>query len=185
MDIREHLIKAKNGDYHSKEIIIEQFTPLLKATIKKVFINSYTYDDLIQEGKIFILNAIDKFDISKTDKEFSMYLFYTVRNNYNYLCRRNIRYNSDVSLNKVNPNSEEDYLDAISDNTSIEDTLIFKELISKLNKKILLLSGEEQDLIYNLYFKNPREKLSSYCIKKNIKYSKGSRLKKSILEKLT
>lgn len=62
--ITEYTVKnAKNGDEESFNIILKEFSPLIKMVSKKYFIRNGDKDDLFQEGVIGLLKAVSAFDI--------------------------------------------------------------------------------------------------------------------------
>lgn len=58
--------EAKKGDENAKKIVIEAFTPLVHMWAHNYIYlcNNHMYEDLVQEGIIGILKAIDTFDIN-------------------------------------------------------------------------------------------------------------------------
>lgn len=69
--------RLKNGDNSAKEIIINSNLRLV-ASIAKMYINrGLSYLDLIQEGNIALLSAIDKYDVNTLNK-FSTYAYYWI-----------------------------------------------------------------------------------------------------------
>lgn len=63
----ETFYKAVKGDEKAIEQTVEQFTPLVHKWVKRyVFMGKdHNYEDLVQEGRIGILNAIRTFDLDK------------------------------------------------------------------------------------------------------------------------
>ena len=55
------LKKAKNGDLSSKEILIEENSPLIKSVIKRYKNKGVEYDDLYQLGSMGFVKAINNF----------------------------------------------------------------------------------------------------------------------------
>ena len=53
--------KAKNGDLSSKEILIEENSPLIKSVIKRYKNKGVEYDDLYQLGSLGFVKAINNF----------------------------------------------------------------------------------------------------------------------------
>ncbi|OQY10771.1 MAG: hypothetical protein B6I28_00230 [Fusobacteriia bacterium 4572_132] len=61
----------KTGNLKLREKIILQYIPLVKYAVGKIIVklpNNVEYDDLVEYGIIGLLDAIDKFDISKEIK---------------------------------------------------------------------------------------------------------------------
>lgn len=171
---------AKNGDDGSKEEIIKSFMPLIMKKIKKVYIKNYDLDDLCQESYEFILRAIDKFNIEKSDN-FLSYVKYALINNFNYLLRGKIRYKSEMSLNKENEDGCE-IIEMLADNVDIENAYIKKEQNLKLIAAISKLSLDEQDLIRYIFFKE--WKVNEYAEYKRTSCKDVYRKRAKIIKKL-
>ena len=69
---KQLLTEAKNGDEHSKEIIIRENTGLVKSIAKRFFNRGYDAEDIIQLGMMGLVKAIEKFDFTYEVK-FSTY----------------------------------------------------------------------------------------------------------------
>lgn len=61
---KELIEKARNGDVIAEEILIKLYEPTIQAIIrkKKFFLTNGDLDDLVQEGRLAIFNAIYKFE---------------------------------------------------------------------------------------------------------------------------
>ena len=71
----------KTGNLKLREKIILQYIPLVKYAVGKIIIklpNNIEYDDLVEHGIIGLLDAIEKFDVSKEIK-FKTYALTRVR----------------------------------------------------------------------------------------------------------
>ena len=67
LKLDDYVIKAQAGDNSAKEYIAEQYYKVAKSESYKYYKwkNSLDIDDLIQEGALGILRAIEKFDTTK------------------------------------------------------------------------------------------------------------------------
>ena len=74
----ELIRRAQNGDKSAKDILVENNIPLVVSVAKKYFGYSYTLMDIIQEGIIGLMKAIERFDLSK-GYHFSTYAIYWIR----------------------------------------------------------------------------------------------------------
>ena len=59
------LIRAKEGDRNSKEEIVNRLQGLIIKSIQRYYNKMDEYEDLIQEGNLVILEAIDDYDSSR------------------------------------------------------------------------------------------------------------------------
>lgn len=77
---RELLEKAQNGDEAAKEKMINSNLRLVTSIAKFYKNQGISYADLIQEGNIGLINAINKFDLRK-EVRFSTYASWWIRQN--------------------------------------------------------------------------------------------------------
>lgn len=185
-ELKALLTLAKDGNCDAKEKIIAKYYGLIIYQSKGIFLNSFTFDDLVQTGIESILRGINAFDINKDISTFSSYIFWCLKNNFNYLCRKEIRNNQNLSLNMVTTDGLES-VDFIASDETLEE-IVFEALTSKeLSFSIRLLDKEESELISFLYLSSsPGKKnhLSDYAKLKNKSYYYCTNLKKRTLSKL-
>jgi RNA polymerase primary sigma factor len=70
--------RISNGDSEAKAILIDANHRMVRSIARKYSNNQFTEEDLIQEGQIGLLKAIEKFDWKKGHK-FSTYAYWWVR----------------------------------------------------------------------------------------------------------
>ncbi|GAB6168262.1 sigma-70 family RNA polymerase sigma factor [Clostridium carnis] len=182
-NLHEVLTLAKAGNSTAKEELINLYYPLILKEAKKIYLRERTFDDLIQIGITNLLMAINKFDMNKGISAFSSYVQWTMINNFRYLCRGEIRYNSECSLNAPSPTGE-DLGHSILDNVDVENSVLQDMLIERLNVALKTLSVEEQEIITYLYYSNTKTNLSKYCRDTGKDYYTCCNIKKSALRKL-
>lgn len=66
------------GDEHSREELILAYRPMVYWLAKKLKVPYNTYPDLIQEGMVALIGAVDAFDITRNNR-FSTYAYYKIR----------------------------------------------------------------------------------------------------------
>ena len=180
------LILAKNGHKDSMEKIINNYYPFIIKETKGIFLDSYVFEDLVQTGIESILKGINKFDLDKGVDKFSPYIFLCIKNNFNYLCRKEIRNNNSLSLNAVIKDNMES-IDFLESNQTLEE-IVFQNLKSKeLSLALKFLNHEELDLVTFLYLSTPNGKkqlLSQYAKIREKDYYYCTSLKKRTLQKL-
>lgn len=169
--MRELLIKAKNNDDKAKLEIIEKYYPLIVKEAKGVFLNGRAFEDVVQIGIVNLLNAINKFDLSKGYEKFSSYALWAIKNGYRYLLRSEIKYNTEISVDKAYDGAETEFINTIEDvNSNIEDIYLNSVDYDKIHKALKVLDFEEKELIDFLYFDNLKPNLSRYARLKNKDY---------------
>lgn len=83
---RELLIKAKQGDPKAKELLLISNIGLIKTISVNYQGNGLELEDLMIEGGLGLIRAIDAYDLSK-DTNFSTYAFYWIRHHLNKAIR--------------------------------------------------------------------------------------------------
>lgn len=83
---RELLIKAKQGDTKAKELLLISNIGLIKTISVNYQGNGLELEDLMIEGALGLIRAIDAYDLSK-DTNFPTYAFYWIRHYLNKAIR--------------------------------------------------------------------------------------------------
>ncbi|WP_243242179.1 sigma-70 family RNA polymerase sigma factor [Clostridium sp. 1001275B_160808_H3] len=182
--MKDLLEKAKNNDSDSKEEIIKMYYPLIIKEAKIIYLKDKSFEDLIQIGIINLLHAIDVFDLLKGADKFPSYALWSIKNGYKYLCRSQIKYNTEFSLNKVNDDGYEFGDNIVDGNINIEDYVINNTIDENLYLALEKLDKEERELIDFLYISNNKPNLTRYCALKERDYYYCCSLKKRALKKL-
>ncbi|MBU3137576.1 sigma-70 family RNA polymerase sigma factor [Clostridium gasigenes] len=186
MEVIELLILAKNGDEKSKEKLIAKYYGLIIHQTKAIFLNGYTFEDLVQTGIQSVLKAINSFDINKGIESFNAYIFWAIKNNFNYLCRNEIRHSQCLSLNIVMGDDMES-IDLIESKETVEDIVFKTVTLKELRFGLQLLDKEELELISFLYLNDSNDNkqyLSKYAQLNGKDYYYCTSLKKRALKNL-
>ena len=182
--MKELIILAKSGDQNSKEEIIKMYYPLIIKEAKGIFLKDRTFEDLIQIGIVNLLKGIEKFDVSRDFASFSSYILWSIKNGYRYLCRSEIRYNSELSINKTTNDGYELGDGLLDSSINIENNFISNLITTNLYLSLESLDEEEREIIEFLYLKYEKPNLSKYCKETNKDYYYCSCLKRRALTKL-
>lgn len=182
--MKDLLKRAKENDFDAKEEIIKMYYPLIVKEAKNVFLKNRTFEDIIQTGIVNLLHSIEKFDLSIGAEKFPSYALWSIKNGFRYLCRSEIRYNDELSLNKTNDQGFEVGESIIDDNINVEGSVLGDILNKELYLAIKTLDKEERELIKFLFIKNERPNLSKYCAIYQKDYYYANSLKKRALKKL-
>lgn len=130
--------RLRKGDLSVREELINHNIRLVIHIVKNKFYNaSYDMDDLISEGIIGLMNAVDTFDYKITPK-FSTYASKTIENQILMLLRKPVK--NDISL------------EATINSKNEKNNLTFKELIKdeNINVEEELLSNDLSETIIRL-----------------------------------
>ena len=74
----ELLVKIKNGDKEARNILIEKYLNLVNKFAREYANRGMDFQDLIQEGNIGLIKAVDKYDASYGTK-FSTYAYWWIK----------------------------------------------------------------------------------------------------------
>ena len=138
---------AKEGDKEAIAEILESFKMFIIKQCNKIYIEGYDKEDLIQEGYISLIKAIEKYDDSKGT--FVAYSTRTIVNNYYMMIRNRAKYNGTTSLNRSNDENIE-LIDIIEGNENIEEKMILREDIKEVMEAIDDMNDSDKKLIIDL-----------------------------------
>ena len=174
--------KAKNKNQSAILFLINKYNPLILKYSSSYHLKNYDKEDLIQIGNISIINAINKYDLSKGENFIDAYIINSIKNAYRNLARGQIKYQSESSLNIP-----------IDENSDIESLLPFdfnleEYVMNDMEKDLLIsilktLSESEYELIKAAYL-TPNCTLFKYCKENNLNYHKKRRELIALLPKL-
>lgn len=184
INLTEALKQAKEKDQNATLKLINKYSPLVEKYSRIYKLKDYEKSDLQQEGTIAILNAIDKFDLSKNPNVFDGYVINSIRNKYGTLARTHIKRNSESSLNThTNNEYSSEIINLLQDAIDLEKSYITSEQIFRLQLAINTLSKEELELINIVYIKKSHS-LLNYCKENNLTYHTSRMKLKNSLKKL-
>lgn len=175
----EKLIKrAKGQDTDAVEEIINRFKKYVVKTAAEIYIKGYEMEDLIQEGYVSIIKAINYYNVDK--KSFTAYITKSVRNNYYNEIRRMSKRNYEESLDKI---MEEGREKRIHHFYNIEEEYIKKEELYEMKNALDRLTERERELIQYIC-KDERGAIKRYAKNHNIKYGTCYKIKSRIVKRL-
>lgn len=177
----ENLVhKSKNGDKVSKEILVNEFRPLILNIAKKTFLHGYENNDIQNECYKTLFKCLLMYNTES--HRFVAYASNGIRNNINDLIKRvKTRSSTEGSEALTLSDNLEESLPSTDDN--FEDTLCRKDDYETLKSAICNLSKDEKELIKFVFLKN--NTLSAFASLKNMPYSTANRKKKIALMKLS
>ncbi|MFW2491765.1 sigma-70 family RNA polymerase sigma factor [Clostridium chromiireducens] len=180
-EIESHVKLAKQNNSESLTKLLLQFKPFIFKTAKNFKIKNYDEYDLVQIGYIALINAVDKYDITK--HSFSSYAYTTIKNVMKYTARSNNKHKLTLSINaSIDGQGSLDFTELLESNENVEIDYLKHEKIVELQKIISNLEPDEFELIFLVYYNN--FSLKDYASKKNLPYSQIVRKKNAILDKI-
>ena len=80
-------LAMSSGDEEAREQLILAYRPLVYWVAKKFRVNGQRFSDLVQEGTLALIRAVDKFDVSLGHR-FTTYACYRIRGQMLYFLQR-------------------------------------------------------------------------------------------------
>lgn len=141
------------GNEEKKERLLEMLEPLIISSIKKYYYGDEVMEDMIQEGRLKVLECLDTFD-SKKGVYFLGYVKAQLR--YLYL-NLNRAKEFEISLNShidLGDGSVELIDTLVDENVDVEGDLVKKYIRENLKDAVDVLTDRESQVIDLYYFKN-------------------------------
>lgn len=157
-EITKLFIEMNNGNKNARNILIERNLKLVVGVARKYKYCNMSILDLIQEGNIGLIKAIDKFDITK-GTTLSTYAIYWIKCSIdqaiNYQSRE-IRLPKDICENLKTIERSKYYLsEKLNREPTLEEISEYTKFsIEKINKTI---SAEKKTISYNIPLDNTNE----------------------------
>ncbi len=82
----ELIYLIRNGNEEALNIMITKYEPLIKSKIKKFNVESSSYDDYLQEGRLALLKAVERYN-TESPKTFNRYFDIILQNRFISLYR--------------------------------------------------------------------------------------------------
>lgn len=151
--IEELVILGKQGDKNALDELISTYEKLIRKYTTNYFIKGYDEEDLEQIAKMAVIQAVEKYDISK-GANFTGFVDIVIRNTFITMINKKENSVNTVSLNKIVYDDGEDfkeYMDILIDDTNIEENFEYKEQKLELLKALNRLSQEDREILTSTY----------------------------------
>lgn len=156
--INNLVLKAKNGDIESMEVILKYFKPKVTAICREYFLIGADFDDILQEGMIGLYKSINGYNPEKNSnfsKFASMCIHHQIQNAVKTAnSKKNYPLNDYISINVEGSVDSEDDSPKImlqADNSHTEQNSLNKENLKNVYKAIKQALSLEQYKILLLY----------------------------------
>ncbi|MFW6034619.1 MAG: sigma-70 family RNA polymerase sigma factor [Halothermotrichaceae bacterium] len=161
------LLYKEESDMNARQHLIQSYQPLVFKMVKQFTDNSQLMMDLIQEGNLGLIDAVDSFKI-ELEVNFSTFAQYHIRGRILNFLKNGIQVEP-----LINYKLAEDTLD---------EKVEKNHLIDKVQNTILDLPVKEQKVINELYFANKNAK--TIAAEMNISLSYLYRLQKKAVKRI-
>lgn len=146
-DIERLYEQSIKEDENAKYELVERFYPLIISSIKRYY-NSYSeFEDLVQDGKVIVLECIRDFD-----KGMNVYFsgFVKTRLKFFYLNKLN----SKKEILSLNQKNEEDIelIDLLESEANLEEEVINRDFSNRMQELLKNLSFREREIIIEFYY---------------------------------
>lgn len=164
-ELEENLRGARQGCRDSKEKVLDSLYPLIIASIKRYYNRPMDYDDLLQEGRLVVLESVESYD---PDKGVYFLGYVKLMLKYHYLNKHKER--KHLSLNEVvSDENQDEMVDMLeSEDLPIMDLLVRNEGSKELLAAILQLPDRQRDVVIDFYI--DRLAIAEIAKKYNITY---------------
>lgn len=148
-DLDNLLKSARKGDKKSSEKILIKLNPLIIASIKRYYNKIVDYEDLIQEGRLAILECINNYDDSK-----EVYFLGYVKTILKFLYLNKHKEKIFISLNTpIGDNEEEELIDILeSDDDGVLEEVLKTENLDEIRYALSSLTERQREVIIYFYF---------------------------------
>mgnify|MGYP003375949180 CR=1 FL=1 len=129
------VIKAKNGDEESFEMLLKKYEKYLYASAKNYYLADGDREDLIQEAMIGFLKGIKSFDFEK-DASFKTFVAMCIRRHV-FTAIKNSNSKKNLMLNTNYPSDDEKNTENIiyvEKSPNAEEIYLYKELMEEFEK---------------------------------------------------
>lgn len=172
------VMEAQKGSREAKKVILERLNPLIIKSIRRYYNNINDFEDLMQEGKLEILECIENYELDK-----GAYFLGYVQTMLKFLYLNKHKAKISTSLNtKVGEDGEDELMDLIADDVDIEELIIQEEIMEELHKALETLTKRQKEVVYYFYFK--RISMKDIAEHLGISYRTVVNIKVQALEKL-
>ncbi len=178
-EINMLLKESREKDRLSRERLLKSLEPLIISSIRKYYNRPSEYEDLLQEGRVLVLECLDSYDESKRTHFLGyvkhMLMYHYLDKNKNKVC---------LSLNeKIGVDGEEELVDLLeSNNEDVLDRIIRFEVGRDVKDSILKLTDKQRKIIFDFYIKG--KKIDKIAEELNISYRTVVNIKNTALKKL-
>jgi RNA polymerase sporulation-specific sigma factor len=143
------LKKARRGDVKSSEIILKELNPLIIASIRRYYNKIADYEDLIQEGRLLVLECINNYDDSK-----DVYFLGYVKTMLRFLYLNKHKEKILLSLNTpIGEDEDEEMIDILeSDDDGVLEEVLKTEDLDEIRYALSNLTERQREVIICFYF---------------------------------
>lgn len=160
------------------------YKPFIIKKARKIYINGYETEDLIQIGALALIKAVKKYELGRK-AAFTVYANTVIKNAFNKELRKvlskKLDENFKCSLNSLNKDGIE-FVEMLVSEENVEEDAIAREQIGILTKALEKLSEGEREIIQWFYFES--KPLKEYARGKGITLNTAIKRKCRAIEKL-
>ena len=182
--IEELVILSKQGDKVAMEELINTYQKLIRRYTDTYFIKGYNDDDISQIAKMAIIQAVQKYDISKK-ANFTVFVDVFLRNTFTTMINKKENTICTHSLNVIVYADSEDikeYQDILIDDMDLEEDTVRQEERILLRQALKKLAHDEREILIVAY--SGHGALKQYANIRGITYKQARYKRDKIMEKV-
>lgn len=148
-ELDDLLQKARKGDVESSQNLLKELNPLIIASIKRYYNKIADYEDLIQEGRVVVLECIRNYDDTK-----DVYFLGYVKTMLKFLYLNKHKEKVLISLNTtIGEDEDEELIDILeSEEVEILEEILKAEELKQIRYALSLLTERQREVIIYFYF---------------------------------
>lgn len=179
-NLEQLLTKAKSKNKRAIGEICRRFDGMIVNLAVSFYIEGYTIEDVIQEGRLSLIKAIYKYDM-KSKYHFPAYAAAAIKKNFYSRIRGSVKKYGSCSLYSVNDMGGQ-LIDMIESEEDIEEEFIKRQQSTKLWRALGKLSKKERYIVIWYYIWE--RDLKEYAARQNMSYRTAAVRKKRALDHL-
>lgn len=178
----EKLVReAQVGDKNAMEELMKAFENYIYKSAMNVYVSGYDQEDLMQLGFMTVMNAVEKYDVSRSN--FINYITLAITNNFRCLIRNKAKENATLSLD-VDLGEGFSIIDTLQDEgVNIEEDYANEELGRVIREAIEGLPFKLQEIIIYVYIEE-KGSFKEYANEYGVNYNTVIKRKNLAFEKL-
>lgn len=178
----EKLVReAQVGDKNAMEELMKAFENYIYKSAMNVYVSGYDREDLMQLGFMTVMNAVEKYDVSRSN--FINYITLAITNNFRCLIRNKAKENATLSLD-VDLGEGFSIIDTLQDEgVNIEEDYANEELGRVIREAIEGLPFKLQEIIIYVYIEE-KGSFKEYANEYGVNYNTVIKRKNLAFEKL-
>lgn len=180
IELENLLSRAKIRDKTALDEICRRFDGMVVNLASSFYIEGYTLEDMVQEGRLSLIKAVYKYDMN-SKYHFSTYAAAAVKKNFYSKIRNSIKRKFCCSLYSITEDGIR-FIDTLKSDEDIEEYLILGQQYDELWRAVGELSDKEKSAVVWYYMWEAS--LKEYALSQKISYKAAAARKRRAVIRL-